>query len=500
MPDTLLDVRGITKRFPGNVALDDVSLRVDRGEIVALLGHNGSGKSTLVKVLSGLYAADAGEIVRGAHETPTALHFIHQNLGLIPALTVIENLDLGVRPAAGGLLPFHRRRERQRVGALLAEFGGDIDVDAPVSALTAAQQTIVAIARAFDGWVDGDNVIVLDEPTAALHGDEVDVLQRAVRAVAARGAGVIYISHRLGEVVDLADRVIVLRNGVVVAQRARGDFDRQTLVQLIAGAELAAEFEHRAPQRSALRLRVRGLRTADLAGVDLDAYAGEVLGISGLIGSGMEQLGSAVFGAIPAEGSVQVDDAVVPRLRPQRSIRAGVAFVPADRRERGSIGAFVARENITLPRMSDLRSGWGAISARRERRDVDEWMTRVRVLPSGFAEQRFDLFSGGNQQKIVLAKWLRLHPRVLLLDEPTQGVDAGAQAEIYELLAQAARDGAAVIVSSSDTKELAAICDRVVVLREGRVVGEFDRAALSETALVRAVIDESTPPIETRTA
>ena len=235
-------------------------------------------------------------------------------------------------------------------------------------------------------------------------------------------------------------------------------------------------------------------------GVDLDAYAGEVLGISGLIGSGMEQLGSAVFGAIPAEGSVQVDDAVVPRLRPQRSIRAGVAFVPADRRERGSIGAFVARENITLPRMSDLRSGWGAISARRERRDVDEWMTRVRVLPSGFAEQRFDLFSGGNQQKIVLAKWLRLHPRVLLLDEPTQGVDAGAQAEIYELLAQAARDGAAVIVSSSDTKELAAICDRVVVLREGRVVGEFDRAALSETALVRAVIDESTPPIETRTA
>ena len=498
MTEALLEVRRVTKRFPGNTALDHVSLTVGRGEIVALLGHNGSGKSTLVKVLSGIYDLDGGHIWLGDERT-TSLHFIHQNLGLIPSLTVIENLDLGRHHRAAGLGPVRHGRERDHVTALVREFGGEFDVDLPVSRLTPAQQTIVAIARAFDGWSDGDNVLVLDEPTAALHGDEVTVLQNAVRAVAAKGAGVIYISHRLGEVVELADRVIVLKNGRVVARRDRGDFDRAMLVQIIAGGEVPAELSRREPTVGDELLTVSGLTGAELRGVSFTGRAGEVLGISGLVGSGMEQLCGAIFGATAVDsGEVTVAGARLRPGSPAESIRAGLAFVPADRRVRGAVGLFPARENITLPRLRPLRQPWGTVNLARERADVGDWMDRVHVLPAGFAEQRFDLFSGGNQQKIVLAKWLRLAPRVILLDEPTQGVDAGAQAEIYELLVDAAAHGALVIVSSSDTKELATVCDRVLVMRDGVVAEEFTHDRLSESALVRAVVDDSSAPNESR--
>jgi ribose transport system ATP-binding protein len=498
--DTLLEVRSVSKAFPGNKALDNVSLTVDRGEIVALLGHNGSGKSTLVKVLSGLYKHDEGEIVLGTDDAPVGIHFIHQNLGLIPSLTVIENLDLGTKHSAGGLGAFNHAAERRRVNALIAEFGVAIDPDARVGRLSAAEQTIVAIVRAFDGWVDGDNVLVLDEPTAALHGDEVETLKDAVRAVAARGAGIIYVSHRLGEVVELADRVVVLKDGVVVAERNRGEYDQSDLVKIIAGGELPKEMEHRETSVGDVRgLEVRDLEGPSLRGVTFEVRVGEILGISGLVGSGMEQLNAAIFGATaPASGRIIVDGADVPLGDPAASIARGIGYVPADRRVRGSVGGFTARENLTLPGLRSLRGRLGNVLQRRERAEVDDWMARVRVLPAGFAEQKFELFSGGNQQKIVLAKWLRLDPRVLLLDEPTQGVDAGAQAEIYELLLTAARTGTAVVVSSSDTKELSALCDRVLVLRDGRVVEEFDRDHLSESALVSAVIDDSitNDPIE----
>ena len=231
----VLRLTGISKTFPGGRVLHDVELALRPGEVRALVGENGSGKSTLVKVLSGLYKHDEGEIVLGTDEAPAGIHFIHQNLGLIPSLTVIENLDLGVKPRAGGLAPFRHASERRRVRDLIAEFGIAIDPDARVGTLTAAEQTIVAIVRAFDGWTLADNVLVLDEPTAALHGDEVGILQDAVKAFAARGVGIIYISHRLGEVVELADRVIVLKDGVVVAERERGSFDQSDLVRIIAG-------------------------------------------------------------------------------------------------------------------------------------------------------------------------------------------------------------------------------------------------------------------------
>lgn len=489
MADPLLEIGGVSKSFAGHKALDRVSLSVGRGEVVALLGHNGSGKSTLVKVLSGVYAADEGEIRRHA----TSLHFIHQSLGLVASLTVSENLGLGAAARGFGLLPIDRGRERSRVAKLMETFGASIDPDVRVGALTQAEQTIVAIIRALDSWTGGDNVLVLDEPTAALHDEEVEALKRAIRTLAASGAGVIFISHRLAEVAALADRAIVLKNGRVVAERRRGDFDQATLVQLIAGAvpEVAGARTHARAGRSVLQ--VRGLAAPPLRHVTFSVEPGEILGLSGLVGSGMEQVNALVFGAaVPRAGSVLVGTTPLQPGSPAKAIGAGLAYVPADRRRLGGFGRFSARENVTLPLLSPLVTRWGAVDARRERREALDWMDRLRVQPPGQTELAFDLFSGGNQQKLVLAKWLRMRPRALLVDEPTQGVDVGAQAEIYRLLADAARQGAAVVVSSSDTKELADLCDRVLVLRNGRLADELWGERLSESALVAAALHDRT--------
>ena len=498
MHDVMLEVREISKSFGASKVLDSVSLSVRRGEVVALLGHNGSGKSTLVKILSGAYSHDEGDILKG-QAGETRLHFIHQVLGLIPTLTVTENLDLGLARPAFGLAPLRRREERSRVKALIATFGVTIDPDALVSALTPAERTIVAIVRALAGWDGGDHVLVLDEPTAALHGDEIDLLKSTVRNLAARGAGVIYISHRLGEVVDLADRAIVLKNGMMIAELTRGEFNQASLVRLIAGGD------HHMGERptrwagTAPGLTIKDLRGHSLRGVSFESEGGEILGVTGLVGSGMERLNGTIFGASAAtSGIVLVHGARVQLGAPQSAIRAGVAFVPADRRGRASIGCFSALENLTLARMSDLCRPWGALDHARERREVLGWMNKLQVVPSGRLDQVFDLFSGGNQQKIVLAKWLRIKPKVLLIDEPTQGVDASAQAEIYDLLARAARNGATIVISSTDTKELAAICDRVIVMRDGVDCEDFSGAELSESRLVTAVIDDAAGTVRDR--
>jgi ribose transport system ATP-binding protein len=491
MQDILLDVRRVSKSFGANRVLDGVSFSVRRGEIVALLGHNGSGKSTLVKILAGAHSHDSGEIEFG-DDGDTHLHFIHQTLGLIPTLTVAENLSLGVSHPAFGLLPVQRSEELRRIQAMIAKFGVKISPDAPVADLTAAERTIVAIVRALAGWSDGNHVLVLDEPTATLHGEEVGILKGAVRSLAAQGAGVIYITHRLGEAVELADRALVLKNGVKILEESRGAFTHGSLVRAIAGEDAQSRTGRAASTKRAPFLEARNLAGATLRGVTFHARRGEILGVSGLVGSGMERLNSAMFGAVPAAGGIVfIDGAPLAPRSPRSAIRAGVAYVPADRRARASIGHFTARENLTLAKLRDLRHPWGSINRARERHEAFSWMTRLHVVPRGQIELPFDLFSGGNQQKIVLAKWLRTRARVLLVDEPTQGVDAGSQAEIHELLAMAARDGATVIVASSDTKELAQICDRALVMRDGVVSAELSGSDISESALISAIIDDS---------
>ncbi len=493
----LVDVRHLSKTFPGVRALDDVSLSVSAGEVLALLGHNGSGKSTLIKVLAGVYRADPGGSITypgevegegGGQRGQRRLHFIHQDLGLIPTLSTLENLDLSHPLRGASVFPLRRRRERDRALELIGAFRADFDVDVPVANLTPAERTVVAIVRALDGWSSPHNVLVLDEPTAALHGEEVDLLLDVVRGVAARGAGILFISHRLDEVVRLADRVVVLRDGALVASRARGDFDHDALVTLIAGRELAEAHPVEQARHAQVRLDIKGLVAPGLRGVDLQLHAGEVLGICGLVGSGMEQLASVVFGALPRHGGeVLVDGDALRGASPCEAIAAGVGYVPADRRRHGAVVTMTARENITLPRLETLRRLAARLDGRAERGEAQHWLSETEVRPA-LPEQQFALFSGGNQQKIVLAKWLRLDPRVLLLQEPTQGVDVGAKAGIYELLARAAAGGAGVLVASSDTKELASICDRVLVLKEGRVTSEVRRPHLTEGRLVHAVL------------
>jgi ABC-type sugar transport system ATPase subunit len=496
MSDALLELRHVSKSFPGLKALDDVSVSVGAGEIVALIGQNGSGKSTLVKVLAGVHVPDPGseivlatgpdQLAIGPDQAQTELHFIHQDLGLVEGLSTIENLDLARRLGPRGVFPFSVRRERRVADELIARFGGTFDVSRPVAALSPGERALVAVARALSEWEHPRNVLVLDEPTASLHGDEVQRLFTAVRRVAERGAGVIFISHRLDEVIELADRVVILRDGRVVANARRGTLGHDDLVRLIAGeAETGAAVRERSRGATPL-LRARAIRGSTIASLDLDLHAGEVLGVSGVLGSGREEVASILFGATPGEvAEFAVDGRPLTDRTPRSSIAAGLAYVPGDRRRNGAVMTESARENLTLPHLRPLRRWLGSIDRVAERAEADAWIKTTAVRPPE-PERPLHLFSGGNQQKIVLAKWLRTEPKVLLMDEPTQGVDVGARAAIFALIQNVAANGAGVLICSSDTKELSLICDRVIVMRDGRAAAEVAGSQLSEEALVLA--------------
>jgi ribose transport system ATP-binding protein len=491
--EPLLEVRDLSKTFPGLLALDRVSFTVAPGEVVGLVGQNGSGKSTLVKILAGVHEPDPGAqiLVRGQDNVVLTgdaaraeLHFIHQDLGLVGLLNTVENLDLGRLGGLRGLLPSRGRRERAHAKQLLARFGVSVDLDAPVAQLAAAERAVVAIARALDGWSHPRNLLVLDEPTAALHDDEVAKLFDAVRSVADQGAGVVLVSHRLDEIVEMADRVLALRNGKLVAEAKRGEYDREELIRLIAGRAVADIDDTRQPAAGRASLSVRGLRGRRVRDVSFDVAPGEIVGVAGILGSGREDVAPLLYGALPRDGgTVEVDGEELHAGSPRASVRHGVGYLPADRGRDGSVASMSAGENMTLPDLRAFRGRGGALNRGQERREVASWLGRLEVRPSD-PDRRLELFSGGNQQKVLLARWLRNDPKVLLLDEPTQGVDVGAKVSIYQLMIDAAARGASVVLCSSDTEELTRLCDRVLILRDGRVAGEVERRDLTEERLV----------------
>jgi ABC-type sugar transport system ATPase subunit len=493
MSDPLLKIIGISKTFPGQKALSDVSFEVKAGEVYSLVGQNGSGKSTLIKILSGFHHADPGGAIfvkgqlvsGGSSRSSSSMHFIHQDLGLIPTLTTVENLSLGHPIETGVLGALRRRTEVKKAQQQLAGLGAEFDVNVPISRLEPAERTLVAVARALEGWEDSEQLLVLDEPTAALHTKEADLLFSAVEKVTSRGAGVIFVSHRLSEVLEISDRVGILRDGALIAEYEAGDIGHEDLVTALAGRKVDDLYATPPPPGSKIVLSTRQLSGRTITGLGFDLYEGEILGVTGILGSGREELPELLFGAgAHRSGTVNLDGRDLPaRLSIKAGIRRGLAYVPADRAARGAILTMPLRENVTLPLLRNLWRA-GGLDRGRERREVDDWIRRVQVQPPK-AERNLAEFSGGNQQKAVLAKWLRTEPKVLLLDEPTQGVDVGAKATIYHLLADVAASGTAILISSAEAKDLAEVCDRVLVLRGGTIAAELSNENLTELRLIR---------------
>lgn len=475
--DPVLRVAGLDKAFAGQQAVDNLSLSLVPGEIRALVGKNGCGKSTLIKVLAGYHLPDSGQVIVGssplafgdAESAESAgLRFVHQDLGLVATLDAVDNLALGngYHHVRAGRIQW--RKERAQARKALAALGYDLDVTVPVGKLSMSERTAVAIARAVADRSSSPRVLVLDEPTANMPAPEVARLFQLVRTVRASGVAVLYVSHHLHEVFELAETVTVMRDGKHVITRSIAGLTEGELVELMIGRQLAvADARLSARSTRDVLLSVSELSTAVLDDVEFDVRGGEIVGVSGITGSGREQVAMAIFGGISRGGSVQVAGRTVPQQRPDLAVAAGVGFIPSDRHNNAVILEAPVRENVTVvdPSAAMLH---GVLRKGRERADVAVWLDRLSVKPTN-PDMAMAALSGGNQQKVILARWLRQSPRVLILDEPTQGVDVGAKADIHTIVANLAANGAAVLLTSSDEEELAALCDRVIVFANGRI-------------------------------
>jgi ribose transport system ATP-binding protein len=495
----LLHLSGVVKTFPGQVALADGNLDVAAGEIHALVGQNGSGKSTIIKLLAGYHSPDSvatatmeGEAfdLGSANEADRlGMRFIHQNLGLVETMSALENCALSHGMPTGALWRIDWKAECIRLSALLDRFGVDVDISAPVGTLPPAHRTMIAIIRALQDWEDSARLIVLDEPTATLPRGEVDRLFTLMRRIASHGIGVLFVSHRLDEVFEVASRVTVFRDGRTVADREVAELDHEELIRTMLGRsieafETAAEVENPAPA-----LALDELAGIDLRELSLSVGAGEIVGLAGLLGSGRDEVVPLVSGARRrTAGQIELAGRPVPDGNPRAALRAGIATVHVDRPRNGAIPTFSVAENVVLP---NLRSLWraGVLRARGRRRDALHWITELDVRPAN-PDATFLNLSGGNQQKVVLGKCLRLEPKVLLLDEPTQGVDIGAKVALYSIVADRAAEGLGVLVSSGDSEELARLCHRVLILARGRVVRELKGADLTAEQIDLAVLEE----------
>ncbi|MGY0710774.1 galactofuranose ABC transporter, ATP-binding protein YtfR [Azospirillum argentinense] len=504
----LLAIRGLSKAFLGVQALDGVDFTVRHGEIHALLGENGAGKSTLIKTLTGVYQRDAGTVTlegraiapRGVEEAQR-LHIgtVYQEVNLLPNLSVAENLFLGRQPMRFGLVD--RGAMRRRARAVLIPYGLSLDVTAPLGRFSVATQQIVAIARAVDMSA---KVLILDEPTASLDAQEVAVLFKVLRTLRSRGIGIVFVTHFLDQVYALCDRITVLRNGRLVGERRTAELPRLDLVAMMLGRELEAAAHRIAPPddegeedaRPPL-VRFRGYgKSRSVEPFDLAIRPGEVVGLAGLLGSGRTETARLVFGMDRADqGEVAVDGQAVRLRGPRDAIRLGFGFCPEDRKKEGIVGALSVRENIILALQA--RQGWLRPIPRRRQEEIADRFIRLLDIRTPHAEQPIQLLSGGNQQKALLARWLATEPRLLILDEPTRGIDVGAHAEIIRLIERLCADGMALLVVSSELEEIVAYSRRVVVLRDRRHVAELRGGEVAVDRIVAAIASEPVP-VESR--
>jgi ribose transport system ATP-binding protein len=492
-PQPLLEFDSISKSYGPVQALREVSLACHAGRVHGLLGENGAGKSTLLGILAGATVQDAGRVRVGHEQIEPAIHsprharaigvaVVQQELALVPSMTVTENIFLGREVQGGAALD--RAEMRQAAREALGRLNADIDVDLPVEELSIAQGQLVEIARAL---AMETRVLALDEPSAVLAGDELDALFEVVRALRAQGVAVIYVSHRLDEVFALCDDYTVLKDGRVSGTGVVAETDTDSIIRLMVGRDVERALDQASGEPGELLLRAEGVTVEGLiSDISLEARAGEIVGLAGLIGSGRTTLGKALFGALRiTRGDVEVCGRRGPFSSPARALAAGLAYLPEDRKAEGLALDKSVRANLTMLCPAELRSGWRLISRRREADVVRRMIERLAIRTDPDGAQLVGRLSGGNQQKVVLGKWLLADPRVLILDEPTRGIDVGAKAQIYRLLRELADEGRAVIVISSELIEIVGLCDRVLVLSEGRLAGELHGEAATEEGIMR---------------
>ena len=487
-----LALRDLSKSFGGARALDDVSLTVIPGEVHGLLGENGSGKSTLIKILAGYHLPEAGELevygqpvklpLRPGQFRSLGMDFVHQDLGLIPSLSVLENLYVSELASTRRRLHISWTSERRKAQQIFARYGLRLDPRARVADLSPVDRALLAIVRAVEGMRTslggadaGRGLLVLDEPTVFLPRAGIDQLFALVREIAASGASVLFVSHDLDEVRELTDRITVLRDGRVVGTVVTAETNEAELVRMIIGRqlEMLVSDPHN-PSERGVDIAIEGLTGGTLENVSLELHEGEVLGLTGLVGSGFEELPYFLFGAWrPERGQLRLhgSEHELAGLTPTKALAAGIALVPADRQTDGVIGSLPVYDNILL---RSLRSFFriGVLRRRQMLRHARRLMSEFDVRP-GDPRMVLSSLSGGNQQKALLAKWLNRHPQLLLLHEPTQGVDVGARQQIFSLVRDAAAKGTSVICASSDYEQLAAICDRVLIFARGRIVEQL---------------------------
>ena len=499
MAETLLELVGIGKTYPGVRALDDVSLRVCEGEVLGLIGENGAGKSTLMRVLGGVISPSEGVIRIGGREQPrmtmteatrAGIAFVHQELNLFENLDVAANVFIGREKRVGGPLKLvDNATMRARVMPLLRRLGADFAPDTLVGNLSIAQRQMVEIAKALS--IEA-RVIIMDEPTSSLTLSETERLLQVIADLKAQGIAVIYISHRLGEIMTCADRVVVLRDGRTVGELARDDLSHGAMIRLMIGRDLKALYSppKRPPEPGGCDFV--GLVTSAFPDrqIDLSVRRGEILGLAGLVGAGRTSLARTAFGIEPPlSGEIRIDNTAVAVGSPREAIRQGIYLVPEDRKKSGLVLDLPIRENVTLANLLNYARVW-LMNGAAERKVASEQVRSLSIKAPSVDTEVVTL-SGGNQQKVVLGKWLSMQPRLMFFDEPTRGIDVGAKSEIYALMRNLADKGIAVVMISSDMEEVIGVSDRVAVMHEGRITGVLGREQFSEYNVLRLAIGQA---------
>lgn len=499
--DRFLTLRSIDKHFPGVHALKSVDFELSGGECVALLGENGAGKSTLIKVLGGAHRPDGGVIElngeKVSFDKPTdslaaGIAIIYQEFNLVPGLSAAENMFLGIEPNDYGVVRQGEQGDRAKV--ILKKIGAKIDPDRRCEDLTIAEKQLVEIGKAL---VRDARILVMDEPSAALTNQEVEQLYKLVDDLKAQGIGIVYVSHRLEEVERLADRAVVMRDGARVGELQRKDLDRGKIIELMVGRSMDAEFPTGKRKIGNVRLRASHLSRGNrVKGISLEVSAGEILALTGLVGAGRTETVRLLFGADSRDcGTIELDGNELQISNPQDAIRAGICLLTEDRKEQGLVLELSVRENFGLPNLKKFsRIGW--MDQMSERQSFGDYVKKIQIKISG-SEQLAGQLSGGNQQKVVLAKWLEQNAEILIFDEPTRGIDVGAKFEIYQWMNRLADQGKGIIMISSELPEVLGMSDRIMVLKEGERMGEIKNGPeVTQEKLMAMAIGEIEKPKE----